>query len=44
MRLDRLQVRRYMERPAGAAIAAGVRWLTFSCPAYGQFGSVDLRK
>jgi hypothetical protein len=34
MRLDRLQVRRYMERPAGAAIAAGVRWLTFSCPAY----------
>lgn len=27
----------------GAAIAAGVPWLSFSCPACGQFGSVDLR-
>jgi hypothetical protein len=27
----------------GAAIAAGVPWLTFSCPACGQVGSVDLR-
>jgi hypothetical protein len=27
----------------GAAIAAGLPWLTFSCPACGQFGSVDLR-
>jgi hypothetical protein len=27
----------------GAAIAAGVPWLTFSCPACGQAGSVDLR-
>ena len=27
----------------GAAIAAGLRWLTFSCPGCGQFGSVDLR-
>ena len=26
-----------------AAIAAGLPWLTFSCPACGQFGSVDLR-
>jgi hypothetical protein len=27
----------------GAAIAAGVPWLSFSCPACGQFASVDLR-
>ena len=27
----------------GAAIAAGLPWLTFSCPGCGQFGSVDLR-
>jgi hypothetical protein len=27
----------------GAAIVAGVTWLTFSCPGCGQFGSVDLR-
>jgi hypothetical protein len=27
----------------GAAIAAGVPWLSYSCPACGQFGSVDLR-
>jgi hypothetical protein len=27
----------------GAAIAAGVPWLTYSCPACGQCGSVDLR-
>jgi hypothetical protein len=27
----------------GAAIAAGVPWLSFSCPACGQVGSVDLR-
>jgi len=27
----------------GAAIAVGVPWLTYSCPACGQFGSVDLR-
>jgi hypothetical protein len=27
----------------GAAIAAGVPWLSFSCPACGQLGSVDLR-
>jgi hypothetical protein len=27
----------------GAAIAAGVPWLSFSCPACAQFGSVDLR-
>ena len=27
----------------GAAIAAGVPWLSFSCPACGQFGSVELR-
>ena len=27
----------------GAAIAAGLSWLTFSCPACGQLGSVDLR-
>jgi hypothetical protein len=27
----------------GAAIAAGLPWLTFSCPACGQWGSVDLR-
>ena len=27
----------------GAAIAAGLPWLTFSCPACGQVGSVDLR-
>jgi hypothetical protein len=27
----------------GAAIAAGVPWLSFSCPSCGQFGSVDLR-
>jgi hypothetical protein len=27
----------------GAAIAAGVPWLTISCPACGQVGSVDLR-
>src|ERR1700730_12343404 len=27
----------------GAAIAAGLPWLSFSCPACGQFGSVDLR-
>ena len=28
----------------GAAIAAGLPWLCFSCPECGQFGSVDLRK
>jgi hypothetical protein len=27
----------------GAAIAAGLPWLSFSCPACGHFGSVDLR-
>src|SRR6476659_4929694 len=27
----------------GAAIAAGLPWLTFSCPGCGQCGSVDLR-
>jgi hypothetical protein len=27
----------------GAAITAGVPWLSFSCPACGQCGSVDLR-
>jgi hypothetical protein len=27
----------------GAAIAAGVPWLSSSCPACAQFGSVDLR-
>jgi len=27
----------------GAAIAAGVPWLTFSCPACQQLGAVDLR-
>ncbi len=27
----------------GAAIAAGFPWLTHSCPACRQFGSVDLR-
>src|SRR5215471_16503941 len=27
----------------GAAIAAGLPWLAFSCPACGQVGSVDLR-
>jgi hypothetical protein len=27
----------------GAAIAAGFPWLTYSCPACRQFGSVDLR-
>ena len=27
----------------GAAIAAGVPWLSFTCPGCGQFGSVDLR-
>ena len=27
----------------GAAIAAGYPWLSFSCPACGQVGSVDLR-
>jgi hypothetical protein len=27
----------------GAAIAAGLPWLSFSCPACGQFGCVDLR-
>jgi hypothetical protein len=27
----------------GAAIAAGLPWLSFSCPARGQVGSVDLR-
>jgi hypothetical protein len=27
----------------GAAIAAGLPWLSFSCPACGQFGSVNLR-
>jgi hypothetical protein len=27
----------------GAAIAAGLPWLSFSCPACGQCGSVDLR-
>jgi hypothetical protein len=27
----------------GAAIAAGLPWLSFSCPACGQLGSVDLR-
>src|SRR5262245_58084006 len=28
----------------GAAIAAGLPWLSFSCPACGQWGSVDLRR
>ena len=28
---------------ARAAIAAGLPWLSSSCPACGQFGSVDLR-
>jgi len=27
----------------GAAIAAGLPWISFSCPACGQWGSVDLR-
>jgi hypothetical protein len=27
----------------GAAIAADLPWLSFSCPACGQWGSVDLR-
>ena len=27
----------------GAAIAAGVPWRTYSCPACGQYGSLDLR-
>src|SRR5262245_10194812 len=27
----------------GAAITAGLPWLTYSCPAGRQFGSVDLR-
>jgi hypothetical protein len=27
----------------GAAIAAGLPWLSFSCPGCGQWGSVDLR-
>ena len=27
----------------GAAIRAGLPWLSFSCPACGQVGSVDLR-
>jgi hypothetical protein len=27
----------------GAAIAAGVPWLTFSCPACQQVGAIDLR-
>ena len=27
----------------GAAIAAGLPWLSFSCQACGQFGSIDLR-
>jgi hypothetical protein len=27
----------------GAAITVGLPWLTFSCPACGQWGSVDLR-
>jgi hypothetical protein len=27
----------------GAAIAAGLPWLSFSCPGCGQFGAVDLR-
>ena len=27
----------------GAATAAGIPWLSFSCPACGQVGSVDLR-
>ena len=27
----------------GAAIAAGLPWPSFSCPACGQWGSVDLR-
>src|SRR5215468_7024611 len=27
----------------GAAIAAGLPWLSFSCPACGQWGLVDLR-
>ena len=30
-------------RTIGAAIAAGVPWLSFSCPACAQFGSIDLR-
>jgi hypothetical protein len=27
----------------GAAIRAGLLWLSYSCPACGQIGSVDLR-
>jgi hypothetical protein len=27
----------------GAAISAGLPWLSFSCPACGQLGSIDLR-
>jgi hypothetical protein len=27
----------------GAAIAAGLPWLSFSCQACDQFGSIDLR-
>jgi hypothetical protein len=27
----------------GAAISAGIPWLSFSCPACGQAGSLDLR-
>src|SRR6478672_1716072 len=27
----------------GAALAAGLPWLSYSCPACSQFGSVDLR-
>src|SRR5262245_53303434 len=27
----------------GAAIAGGYPWLSFSCPACGQWGSIDLR-
>jgi hypothetical protein len=29
--------------PLGAVIAAKLPWLSFSCPACGQFGSLDLR-
>jgi hypothetical protein len=29
--------------PIGAAVTAGVPWLTYSCPAYQQVDSVDLR-
>jgi hypothetical protein len=34
---------RSLPKATPAAIAAGVPWLSFSCPACGQFGSIDLR-